>query len=130
MRWLTPYRLGSRSPSTLSQNDRVTSNTHHFGQAAQQLINGAINYFGVTADGRIRSKYIKPKAILSGSFNPLHDGHLELLKVAGKLLGQPVAFELSAANVDKPAIATETIVQRIAQFAGRWPVYVSNAPLI
>ena len=115
-------------PYALYEEDRVTISTHHFGRAAQQLNQSALNYFSVTADGRIRNKNINPQAILSGSFNPLHDGHLELLQVSARLLGHPVAFEISAQNVDKPAITPNTIVQRIAQFAGRWPVYVTNAP--
>ena len=82
----------------------------------------------MTADGRIRRKHINPQAILSGSFNPLHDGHLELLQVSAQLLGHPVAFEISAQNVDKPPITPDIVVDRIAQFAGRWPVYVTNAP--
>ncbi len=112
----------------LTNEDRLTITTHHFGNAAEQLHRGELNFFGVTADGRIRRKNVNPQALLSGSFNPLHDGHLELLQVSAKLLGHPVAFEISAQNVDKPAITPDTIVQRIAQFAGRWPVYVSNAP--
>ena len=112
----------------LTDEDRFTVSTHHFGQAARQINNGELDYFSVTADGRIRNKNINPRAILSGSFNPLHDGHLELLQVSATLLGHPVAFEISAQNVDKPAISPNTIVQRIAQFAGRWPVYVTNAP--
>lgn len=112
----------------LTDEDSLTVSTHHFGQAAQQIDSGELDYFGVTADGRIRHKNANPQAILSGSFNPLHDGHLELLQVSARLLNHPVAFEISAQNVDKPAITPDTIVQRIAQFAGRWPVYVTNAP--
>ncbi|WP_420640973.1 hypothetical protein [Candidatus Leptofilum sp.] len=120
--------LPARLSLPLTDNDRLTVNTHHFGQAAQQLIGGELDYFGVTADGRIRNKNVNPQALLSGAFNPLHDGHLELLQVSAKLLGHPVAFEISAKNADKPAIAPETVVERIAQFAGRWPVYATNAP--
>ncbi len=115
-------------PLLLTDEDRLIVNTHHFGESARQLNRGELHFFGVTADGRIRSKNVNPQALLSGSFNTLHDGHLELLQVASKLLGHPVAFEISAQNVDKPPIAPETVVERIAQFAGRWPVYATNAP--
>ncbi|MCP4416306.1 MAG: hypothetical protein GY805_06775 [Chloroflexi bacterium] len=114
-------------PLSLSEKDKVTMTTHHFRDAAQQINRGELDYFGVTSDGRIRSKHTKPPALLSGSFNPLHDGHLELMQVSAKLLGHPVAFECAAKNVDKPAIPAQEMVQRIAQFAGRWPVYVTNA---
>ncbi|VAW34340.1 hypothetical protein MNBD_CHLOROFLEXI01-2509 [hydrothermal vent metagenome] len=119
--------LDIRLPLPLTEKDKVTVSTHHFGQAAQQLNQGKLNCFGVTADGRIRHKHIKPQALLSGSFNPLHDGHLELLQVSSRLLNHPVAFECAAKNVDKPAISPEAMLQRIAQFAGRWPIYVTNA---
>lgn len=120
--------LDQRLDYTLSNEDKITVSTHRFGEAAQQIHDGELDYFGVTADGRIRSKHINPQAILSGSFNPLHDGHLELLQVSAQLLGHPVAFEISAQNVDKPPITPDIVVDRIAQFAGRWPVYVTNAP--
>ncbi len=120
--------LENSLPIELTDEDKLTVSTHHFGQAAQQIDSGKLDYFGVTADGRIRCKNTNPQAILSGSFNPLHDGHLELLQVSAKLLGHPVAFEISAQNVDKPSISPQSIVQRIAQFAGRWPIYVTNAP--
>lgn len=119
--------LKMQLPLSLTSKDKVTVTTHHFGQAAQRLNQGKLNCFGVTADGRIRYKHMKPQAILSGSFNPLHDGHLELLQVSSRLLKHPVVFECSAKNVDKPTISPEIILQRIAQFAGRWPIYVTNA---
>ncbi|WP_420629102.1 hypothetical protein [Candidatus Leptofilum sp.] len=119
-----PHRL----PLPLTAADRLVVSTHHFGQAARQLNLGERAFFGVRADGRIRHKHVNSQALLSGAFNPLHDGHLELLQVSAKLLGHPVAFEISAKNVDKPPISPEMVVARIAQFAGRWPVYATNAP--
>lgn len=120
--------IDTQLPLPLTEQDRLTIHTHHFGKAAQKLIHGEMDFFGVTADGRIRNKTVNPRALLSGAFNPLHDGHLELLQVSAKLLGYPVAFEISAKNVDKPPIAPQTVVDRIAQFAGRWPVYATSAP--
>lgn len=120
--------LESNLSYELTAQDKLTVSTHDFYQAAKELNQGKLGYFGITADGRIRSKNANPKAILSGSFNPLHDGHLELLQVAAKLLDHPVAFEISAPNVDKPDIAPKTIVERLSQFAGRWPAYATNAP--
>ena len=40
-------------------------------------------------------KNIKDLVIVSGSFNPLHDGHLGLAVAAARLTGRDVVFELS-----------------------------------
>ncbi|TYZ57265.1 hypothetical protein PybrP1_008842 [[Pythium] brassicae (nom. inval.)] len=84
--------------------------------------------------------------VLSGSFNPLHQGHVALARAAQRLLQArtgardplPVAFEIAVANADKGAIAAAAVLQRVAQFTGsgggggglgRWPVLVTNATL-
>ncbi len=68
------------------------------------------------------------RAILAGSFNPLHDGHLELVGRAAELTGKPPAMELSIRNVDKPPIPLNVVEARIAQMRGEWDVVLSNAP--
>jgi hypothetical protein len=74
----------------------------------------------VRTDGR-------PLALLPGSFNPLHHGHLTLAAVAAARLGLPVHFELSVTNVDKPELPGAEIDRRLAQFAGVGPVWVTRA---
>ena len=39
-----------------------------------------------------------------------------------------LAFELSVFNVDKPSLSELTMAQRTSQFAGRWNIFVTNAP--
>ncbi len=112
----------------LKEKDRLEITQYNFLETAVSLHNNQINIFGVSNDGRIFRNTPQHTAILSGSFNPLHDGHISLLKTASAILEKPVAFECSAVNVDKPPLQPETITQRIAQFAGRYPVYVTNAP--
>jgi len=56
------------------------------------------------------------KAILPGSFNPKHNGHLEMAKIGAELLKTPVHFELSAYNVDKPALDYIDLDHRSQQF--------------
>lgn len=66
-------------------------------------------------------------AILSGSFNPLHDGHRQLAQSAADFLGHAVGFEISIHNVEKPPLELETIVSRCEQFETH-PVALTNAP--
>ena len=69
-----------------------------------------------------------PAAVLPGSFNPLHPGHIELAAVAARRLGGAVHFELSAANVDKPDLPPAEVERRVGQFATVGPVWVTRAP--
>jgi hypothetical protein len=66
--------------------------------------------------------------ILSGSFNPLHCGHETMLRVAGKFLGLPVAYELPVVNADKPALTPREIERRLWQ-SRRYPVILTRVPL-
>ncbi len=65
--------------------------------------------------------------LLSGSFNPLHEGHRELAAAAERRLGNGVAFEMSVVNVDKPPLDFLTIESRRRQFQDR-PLVLSAAP--
>ena len=66
--------------------------------------------------------------LLPGSFNPLHAGHVLLARVAEELRQQPLAFEISVTNVDKPPLTGDTVRHRLAQFAWKWPVELTRAP--
>lgn len=65
--------------------------------------------------------------ILPGSFNPVHQGHLNLLKVAEEMTGLRGVFELSCANVDKPGIPEEEILRRASAIRDI-PVALTHAP--
>lgn len=69
-----------------------------------------------------------PQGILSGSFNPLHPGHVELRRVAESILNGPVAYEFSLINADKPPIELDEAVRRVEQKFDA-PLAVSTAPV-
>ncbi len=112
----------------VSAGDSLSAETIDFTVVAEQLRRREIPYFGIHADGRVRTADAPPQAILSGSFNPLHRGHTGLADTAASLLGAPVAFEVSAVNADKPPLPTAALLDRLSQFAGRYAVFAGNAP--
>ena len=79
-------------------------------------------------DGQLILSAPRPLVLLPGSFNPMHDGHVSLARVAEDLRQQPVAFEISVTNVDKPPLAGETVRRRLVQFAWKSPVELTRAP--
>jgi len=79
-------------------------------------------------DGQLDAAAPAPAVVLAGSFNPLHDGHLLLARVAEDVQRAPAAFEISAINVDKPPLAASEVRARLAQFAGRARVELTRAP--
>ncbi len=70
-----------------------------------------------------------PLVLLSGSFNPVHHGHLGLASAIAEMTGTEVTFELPLVNADKPGLNLLNAQRRAAQFAGRAPVLLSRAPL-
>ncbi|NOY28651.1 MAG: hypothetical protein GXP28_00320 [Planctomycetes bacterium] len=62
---------------------------------------------------------VEPQVIFPGAFNPPHAGHRRMAQMAAAKLGQPVAFELSITNVDKPPLDYVQLHERIEAFQ-RW----------
>lgn len=122
------YGLEHELALPLLAGDSIDWEMVDLADAARRLVQEEIGFFMVDEEGNLHVGERLPPLLLSGSFNPLHDGHLEMARTAEEVTGQPVAFELAARNVDKPPLPPETILGRIAQFAGCWPVYASNAP--
>ena len=65
--------------------------------------------------------------ILPGSFNPLHCGHIKLLRAAGEITGLSGIFELSCANVDKAGVDESECLCRAAAVRDI-PVALTAAP--
>jgi hypothetical protein len=93
-----------------------------------QLLAGELDRVTVQPDGQMTLSAPQPFMLFPGSFNPIHEGHVLLARVAEELRQQPLAFEISVTNVDKPPLAGETVRHRLAQFAWKSPVELTRAP--
>ncbi|TMW58170.1 hypothetical protein Poli38472_011758 [Pythium oligandrum] len=84
--------------------------------------------------------------VLSGSFNPLHQGHVDLAVAAQKIMKSrtgvelPILFEIAVSNADKGSLSSSAVMERVRQFSnrgessgaelfGNWPVIITNASL-
>ena len=93
-----------------------------------QLLAGELDRVTVQPDGQMMLSAPQPVVLFPGSFNPMHEGHVLLARVAEEHRQQPLAFEISVTNVDKPPLAGETVRYRLSQFAWRSPVELTRAP--
>ncbi|CAD8169199.1 unnamed protein product [Paramecium pentaurelia] len=75
---------------------------------------GILNSILINANQYQLNPIVQDAIILSGSFNPIHTGHIELAKMAQTLLGLPnVYYELSIKNADKQDITIQDVEKRI-----------------
>ena len=70
---------------------------------------------GMSAAGDAKSVPWAERLLVSGSFNPLHEGHAGLADAAERCSGRETGFELSVNNVDKPALPYTDVLRRLAQ---------------
>lgn len=67
--------------------------------------------------------------IFPGSFNPMHDGHIEMQSISEKYLASGrCGYELSITNIDKPPLDILSIEKRLKTFKGSGVVWLTNAP--
>ena len=84
--------------------------------------------FKILENGRlITEEFISKSLILSGSFNPLHNGHIKLLEAAKNMTKLEPFFEISISNVDKRKISLEDLNSRISQFYNIGKILITNS---
>lgn len=111
----------------LHPSERAQTTSQRYIDAIEALMSGHVDKAVVRADGSKIADEPFNGGILSGSFNPLHNGHEEMAQAASRILGKPVAYELSVANVDKPPLSEQEVRHRVAQFAGKSDIALTHA---
>ena len=94
----------------------------------QAFVSGERPLLVIPPNGKAHAGPVEPSAVLSGSFNPLHEGHRQLAEAAARTIGGDVAFEIPAVNADKPQLAELQIRRRAMQFAGWATLVITRAP--
>lgn len=64
--------------------------------------------------------------LLPGSFSPLHNGHIRLLRLLEQQLGRIGVFELSANHPNKGPVPIDVLHERVNQFRAFAPVVVNE----
>ncbi|MFK7770149.1 MAG: hypothetical protein AB8B55_23265 [Mariniblastus sp.] len=59
--------------------------------------------------------HTETKCIFPGSFNPIHDAHVEMANQASQILSLPVWQEISIENVEKTSLRWPDVQDRISQ---------------
>jgi hypothetical protein len=121
--------VAAPSPASLLEPDEHFAETVlTSGDSIDQLLAGEHDRVTVQPDGQMMLAAPRSPVLLPGSFNPVHAGHVLLVRAAEELTQQPAAFEISVTNVDKPPLEGETVRRRLAQFAWKSPVELTRAP--
>ncbi len=113
----------------LNKLESVSVDETEFSSDLDSLVNGHISSITSLGTNLVGLDKSFKGGILSGSFNPIHQGHIELSKIASDILEAPVAFEISVTNVDKPLLQADEIKKRVSQFERSETVILTCAPL-
>ena len=112
------YLMARESGIVMEEIDELLTTTCEADQAWQDLLMGRTTMTECPED---------LTGVMPGAFNPLHDGHNQILRKASELLDGPVALEISINNVDKPTLDYLTMQERAKQ-GDNLRLIFSNAP--
>ena len=122
------FGVAGRARLGLAPGERVEAYALGADYWYERLIDSRASSFRQEERGRLSEGPVLAGAVLPGSFDPLHRGHVELARAAADILDTEVAYELSVTNVDKPVIELDELERRLSQFTGVGEVLVTSAP--
>jgi hypothetical protein len=120
--------VAERVPLPLLPGEEVVTETPEDAGPLAAFLAGQVEVLCADPDGRLRLDAARPKVVLPGSFNPLHEGHVELARTAASILKTDAAFEMSVIHADKPPVPDEEVRRRLAQFTWRGAVWLTRVP--
>lgn len=111
----------------LLPGDRIQRDVAEATDRWQELFAGARKGAVVAGTGpNAEATPAEGSLIFPGSFDPLHEGHLLMARIAEEIAERPLAYELSMNNVSKPMLDYIEIRDRTRQFADR-PLWLTRA---
>ena len=118
----------SRITICLESSENINTTLKTYPSPIEALLDGHIDSFILNSNGLIIHDPNFKGTILSGSFNPLHEGHKLLAETAKNITGDKTVFEISATNVDKPSLSVNEVTDRARQFK-KLNLLITSAPL-
>ena len=115
-------------PIALKGQEAIQVKEIIYGDPIHALFNNQIETVIVRPKNQFVADESFTGGILSGSFNPIHDGHHHLASVASSILNSEIALELSITNVDKPSLSQLEVRKRVSKLSEKWPIIISKAP--
>jgi nicotinic acid mononucleotide adenylyltransferase len=113
-------QVGRPLEGLLRPGERVESVREEATPEWQELLAGRRRAVCVgPADSPTADETAPARLIFPGSFDPLHEGHRLMARIAEEIAERPVEFELSIENVDKPCLDYVELRARSSQFAGQ-----------
>jgi nicotinamide mononucleotide (NMN) deamidase PncC len=122
------FGIAERVAVPLLAGEEIHTETEPASDPLAALLAGRIPLVCRESDGRLHVDGPRSGLLLSGSFNPLHEGHCRLAAVASRLTNRPAAFEMTVVNADKPPLAAEEVRRRVEQFTWRVPLWLTRVP--
>ena len=92
------------------------------------LVDKKVKYLSFDENNKKINFDLNNSVVLSGSFNPLHKGHTDLLIASEKEIVAKPLFEISIFNVDKNQIDFSDLNGRINQFRSSGKLIITNSP--